>query len=498
MKFRTKIKLSYIILAIVPILAMNITLLTTGSTQINMVEEQFGIDNIELKSLSNPPRLYNKITEKEYQTLITTIHQDIKLLESSDYLHTFNQQLQKKHSFLVLRKEDTFIYNGGNLPDDVLNSLPIWQNKQVSTNDSLSNSFIYEDSKYLIKQINFVFSDKENGCIYLMTTLEQLTPQVETILLKIIISIIVIVILSSILISLWIYHSIMKPIRQLTDATRRISNGDLDFTIASDDKDEFGDLCNDFEAMRKRLKESAETSMTEELEHRELLSNISHDLKTPITAIKGYVEGIMDGVADSPEKMDRYIKTIYNKANDMDRLIGELTLYSEIDTNRIPYHFEKVNVHSYFEDCVEELTIELSAKNIQLHYFNSVDKDSIIIADVEQMKRVINNIVSNSVKYISNKPGTLNIRILDDNDFIHIEIEDNGKGIATKDLPFIFDRFYRTDASRNSNQGGSGIGLSIVKKIIDVHGGTIWATSELNIGTTMHIILRKYIEPAEL
>lgn len=203
----------------------------------------------------------------------------------------------------------------------------------------------------------------------------------------------------------------------------------------------------------------------------------------------------MDGVADTPEKMEKYIRTIYNKANDMDKLIGELTVYSKIDTNRIPYNFKKVNVDEYFADCAEEISVELEAKNIRLNYFNYVDKSTIIIADPEQLKRVINNIVSNSVKYIGNKQGALNIRINDENDFIHVEIEDNGKGISQRDLPYIFDRFYRTDASRNSNQGGSGIGLAIVKKIIEVHGGKIWATSKENTGTIMHFIMRKYYEP---
>ena len=89
----------------------------------------------------------------------------------------------------------------------------------------------------------------------------------------------------------------------------------------------------------------------------------------------------------------------------------------------------------------------------------------------------------------------MNIRINDDYDFIHVEIEDYGKGIATKDLPYIFDRFYRTDVSRNSNQGGSGIGLAIVKKIIEVHGGKIWANSKIDTGSKMHFIIRKYVEP---
>ena len=137
----------------------------------------------------------------------------------------------------------------------------------------------------------------------------------------------------------------------------------------------------------------------------------------------------------------------------------------------------------------------MESRNISLNYFNYTDKDTIIIADPEQLKRVINNIVSNSVKYIDKKKGALNIRINDENDFIHVEIEDNGKGIEQKDLPKIFDRFYRTDHSRNSKQGGSGIGLAISRKIIEMHGGRIWATSKLGTGTTIHFIIRKYYEP---
>src|SRR5699024_3138381 len=131
---------------------------------------------------------------------------------------------------------------------------------------------------------------------------------------------------------------------------------------------------------------------------------------------------------------------------------------------------------------VEELSIELEEQNIELAYFNYVDENVQVIADAEQIKRVINNIVSNSIKYIDKPKGYINIRVKDVGDFIQVEIEDNGKGIATKDLPLIFNRFYRTDASRNSSKGGSGIGLSIVKKIIEDHGGKVWATSKENTG----------------
>lgn len=308
------------------------------------------------------------------------------------------------------------------------------------------------------------------------------------------ISAFVILISVALVVGLWVYRSIAVPLVKLKKATQNIKEGNLDFVLDVEGKDEFSELCQDFEEMRRRLKESTEEKSLIEKENRELISNISHDLKTPITAVKGYVEGIMDGVADTPEKMDRYVRTIYNKTNEMDHLINELTFYSKIDTSRIPYTFNKLNVEDYFEDCSEEVGLELETRGIELVYANYVEKDVMVIADGEQIRRVIHNIISNAIKYMDKPKGIIQIRIKDVGDFIQIEIEDNGKGIGPKDLPYIFDRFYRTDVSRNSSKGGSGIGLSIVKKILEDHGGKVWATSRLGIGTIMYFVLRKYQE----
>ena len=304
----------------------------------------------------------------------------------------------------------------------------------------------------------------------------------------------VILIFTSVSIGLWIYRSVAAPLVKLRKATQNIKEGNLDFVLEVDGTDEFAELCRDFEEMRRRLKESAEEKVLLDKENKELISNISHDLKTPITAVKGYVEGIMDGVPDTPEKMDRYVRTIYNKTNEMDHLINELTFYSKIDTNRIPYTFSKLNVDDYFSDCAEEVGLELETRGIQLYYANYVEKDVLVIADGEQIRRVIHNIISNAIKYMDKPKGVIQIRVKDVGDFIQVEIEDNGKGIASKDLTYIFDRFYRTDVSRNSSKGGSGIGLSIVRKILEDHGGKVWATSREGIGTIMYFVLRKYQE----
>ena len=308
------------------------------------------------------------------------------------------------------------------------------------------------------------------------------------------ISAFIILISVALVVGLWVYRSIAVPLVKLKKATQNIKEGNLDFVLDVEGNDEFSELCQDFEEMRRRLKESTEEKNLIEKENKELISNISHDLKTPITAVKGYIEGIMDGVADTPEKMDRYVRTIYNKTNEMDHLINELTFYSKIDTNRIPYTFSKLNVEDYFADCAEEVGLELETRGIELVYANYVEKDVMVIADGEQIRRVIHNIISNAIKYMDKPKGIIQIRIKDVGDFIQIEIEDNGKGIGPKDLPYIFDRFYRTDVSRNSSKGGSGIGLSIVKKILEDHGGKVWATSRLGIGTIMYFVLRKYQE----
>jgi signal transduction histidine kinase len=274
-------------------------------------------------------------------------------------------------------------------------------------------------------------------------------------------------------------------------ATDHIKEGDLNYSVAVDNRDEIGQLCNDFEAMRIRLKKLINDRLQYEEDIKELISNISHDIKTPLTAIKGYSEGLLDGVADNAKKQDKYLRTIYMKANDMSALVDELAYYTKIDSNTIPYTYSDIILVDYFEDCVEDLRLELEVSNIKLVYENSVDPNVRVIADAEQLKRVIHNIIGNSVKYMDKQDGIINIRIIDSGEFIQVDIKDNGAGIDEDDIPFIFDRFYRADASRSTKTGGSGLGLAIAKKVIEDHLGEIRATAKKNEGTTISFTLKK-------
>ena len=348
----------------------------------------------------------------------------------------------------------------------------------------------------LVRQLDFSFPDGAQGSLFIVMRIMGLIS--GKFLSGLFVSMLTILVFTAFLLTRWLESSIFTPISAINIAMNNIRDGNFTYTLSTGEEGEIGDLYRNYEDMRLRLKESADEKLEREKQNRELISNISHDLKTPITSIKGYVEGLMDGVANTPEKQDKYIRTIYNKANDMNTLINELTLYSQIDNDKIPYNFHRMNVADYFGDCVEEIGMDMESRGITLNYSNMVSPDTQIIADPEQMKRVINNIIGNSVKYMDKPDGKIDIRIMDEQDSIRVEIEDNGKGIAAKDLPNIFDRFYRTDESRNSAQGGSGIGLSIVRKVIEDHGGYVWATSREGEGTCVHFVIRKYHETSDM
>ena len=458
MKLRSKLIVTFLILILVPVLFTTAAFFLFGHYQMNAVKRLYGLENVTYETLSNTTAMLSRITRETYESMRETARTDPDEFGDSGYLAAVNANLETRYSFLAVRKDGSFTYVGDEEDQtELLESLPEYGTHDADQDQDMG-IYIGGNLQALVRQLDFRFTDGAEGSAFIVTSISSMLPEVESLIMDVVMVLAMILIFTSMILTAWIYKSIVTPIHHLQVATKKITDGNLDFEMPAGG------------------------------------SNISHDLKTPITAVKGYVEGLMDGVADTPEKQEKYIRTIYNKANDMERLINELTFYSKIDTNRIPYHFDRINVNDYFADCVEELSIELEEQNIELAYFNYVDENVQVIADAEQIKRVINNIVSNSIKYIDKPKGYINIRVKDVGDFIQVEIEDNGKGIATKDLPLIFNRFYRTDASRNSSKGGSGIGLSIVKKIIEDHGGKVWATSKENTGTVMYFVLRKYQE----
>lgn len=488
---KNRVVMSFLVLTITPVILTAIITVVTLRMQTNKARQQYGVE-ASFESLYDNARMLSEMVNDVYQEIEEVAKETPEQLEDKAYLNQLNEKLRRKRGFLAVRKENEIFYNGATSISDpvLLEDLPPYGDS-AETDFSL---MLGSNGRYLVRKIDVRFEDAAKGSIFLIVNQNQLNPTMKSWLFTMILMIILLLILTSSLVSFWIYRSVITPVNSLKQAAREIRDGNLDFSVQKSGLAEMDDLCSDFEEMRLRLKESAEEKMKNDQDSKELISNISHDLKTPITAVKGYCEGIIDGVADTPEKMDRYIRTIYNKTIEMDRLINELTLYSKINTNKIPYTFTKIHINEYFADCVEDLKLELQAKQVEFASFDYLTEDCIVIADAEQLSRVINNIISNAVKYMNKPKKLINMRLRDVGDFVQLEIEDNGKGIAQKDLPQIFERFYRTDASRNSARGGSGIGLSIVRKIVEDHGGKVWATSKEDVGTTMFVVLRKYQE----
>lgn len=492
LKLKTRLVVAFIIITVIPLTLIFGVVTGLNSYQRNAFRKAYNLtDQVDLIS-GNTIQIFSRLTSPEVKEIGQLIQSDTGQLGNKEYLDKLNSGLSRKYAYVIVRKGDNLIFDGNShITQGLYSQLPKYEEIDSTLDGAM---YLDGESQHLVKQIDFLFPDGGQGSVFIVSNIDGLLPEIKIMMWEMLFAGIMIIVFTDAILMMWVYRSVISPLGRLEVATKKIRDGNLDFSLEIEEDDEIGQLCQDFEEMRIRLKESAEEKVQYDKENKELISNISHDLKTPITAIKGYVEGIMDGVASSPEKLDRYIRTIYNKANDMDKLIDELTFYSKIDTNKIPYTFTKISVSNYFRDCVDEVGLEMEARNIELGYFNYVDEDVVIIADAEQLRRVINNIVSNSVKYMDKRNGIINIRIKDVGDFIQVGIEDNGKGISAKDLPNIFDRFYRTDSSRNSSQGGSGIGLSIVKKIIEDHGGRIWASSKEGIGTEIHFVLRKYQE----
>lgn len=489
MKFKTRLQITFITIIVLPLVLTAMAFCLIGAFLMNAQQGYSSLQEVDYSLMTEPFQSFTNTADMTYEEILRQAEADMSKLENLEYLQSINDGISKKSAYILVRKNDEIYYTGNqDAAKRIFNSLPEYDEEML---DKDSGYYFNSFNKY-VKQYDFRFKDGGQGSIFIITKMNALIS--KQLLIDMFIAIVLILVFTGIMLTQWIQKSVFRPVDELNVAMQKIKEGNFDYMLQTDVAGEIGDLYRNYEDMRLRLKETTEENKQHEKQNKELVSNISHDLKTPITAIKGYVEGIMDGVADTPEKMDKYIRTIYNKAMDMDRLINELTIYSGIDNNRIPYNFHRINVADYFGDCVEEVGLDLESKNIALDYTDLVPPDTIIIADPEQMKKVINNIISNSVKYMDKPHGKIDIRILDEVDAIQVEIEDNGKGIAQKDLPKIFERFYRTDASRNSAQGGSGIGLSIVKKIIEDHGGYIWATSKEGEGTCIHFVIRKYKE----
>jgi signal transduction histidine kinase len=347
------------------------------------------------------------------------------------------------------------------------------------------------NNRFTVNSYAITFSDQSNGTVYILSDLNSFFENVKKFFPLLVLSLFVVIGLTNGILTFLVSRSIIKPLYALKQAAEEIKVGNLDHEVKLKRKDEIGQLGEAFEEMRCRLNESIHLQLQYEENRKELISNISHDLKTPITGIKACVEGIQDGIADTELKRDKYMSMIAKKTEEMDRLIDELFLYSKLDLKQVPFNLEPLELATYLRDCVEELRLDLRMEGITIDFNYTGDRPILVMADRKNLHRIVMNIMDNSLKYMNKISKEIQIELFDDEEEATVKIADNGSGIENAALPHIFDRFYREDPSRNTATGGSGLGLAIVKQIMEGHGGKVWAESSPGIGTSIYFTLQK-------
>jgi signal transduction histidine kinase len=374
-----------------------------------------------------------------------------------------------------------------------MNKIDIEKCLEAAREKTINKSIEINRVSYIIEAIDLKLNDDISESVVLLVPFEGDKDLFGKFVILILITFIGSFVTTNAFMSYSFTKRILIPIALLKKATSEISNGNLNCEIIEDGDEEIKELCADFELMRIQLKDSINMKMKYDDNRKMLVSSISHDLKTPITSIKGYVEGILDGVANTPQKIDSYLKTIYSKAEHIDGMIDDLLLYSKLDLNQLPFNFEKTDIIDYFNYCVYESQPELEKLNIKIEFNNMLKNTPFVMIDRERMRRVIMNIIDNSRKYMDKSQGLITLSLRETSSSIIIELRDNGSGINSSDTNRIFERFYRGDSSRGAVKG-SGLGLAIAKQVIEGHKGRIWAVSHGDDGTSIMISLAKLTE----
>lgn len=300
---------------------------------------------------------------------------------------------------------------------------------------------------------------------------------------------IVLILLLGIVLTKKLSRYILQPLAQLQFATNEIKHGNLHNEITSSTHDEFGELCDNFEDMRKQLVTSDKLQKQYETQRKEMIAGISHDISTPLTSMQGYVNALLDGIADTPEKQHHYLEIIQTKTMLMNELVESLFLLSKLDMGEEPIQMSPTNIANYLYEWISQEQTKYQERGLTLHYNQEDAQQPLVQLDPLLFVRVLHNLCENSIKYRKTDHGNMKINLTSTTRDCILTLQDDGIGASKEDIKHLFERFYRADPSRTSKIKGNGLGLSITKHIIEQMGGSIWADGEYGSGLCIHITL---------
>lgn len=283
---------------------------------------------------------------------------------------------------------------------------------------------------------------------------------------------------------------IYKRIKPIYKTIQNISQSEEKLLDDIEDRDIIEYVQND--VMHWARKKTREISQLRQLERyrREFLGDVSHELKTPIFNIQGYILTLLDGGLEDKQINRLYLERTEKSVNRMISIVNDLESISRLESGELTLNSTRFNIIKLIEEVFEEFEIRARKRKMKLKFARLHDKSIFVKADRERILEVVNNLIGNSIKY-GKEAGYAEVSFLDMEENIMIEISDNGIGISEKDLPRIFERFFRTDKSRSREMGGTGLGLAIVKHIIEAHNQTISVQSKIDKGTSFTFTLRK-------
>ena len=289
---------------------------------------------------------------------------------------------------------------------------------------------------------------------------------------------IVVIVLLNLAFTRYQVKQLLQPVEELTEAAQRVERGELSQPLNYGKQDEFTAVFTAFDHMQEHLLAEREKNAAYERARTDLVSGISHDLRTPLTSVKGYLKGLRDGVANTPEKQRQYVDIAYRKACDMDVLLQRLFYFSKMETGALPIFLERADLGEFVRKFAVEAGRELAEKGGTVEVRGAPAPHPVRI-DTEQMIRVLSNLTNNAVQYAGAEPLALTLTVWRERDRERLRFADNGQGVPEDQLPHLFEQFWRGDQARTSRGGeGSGLGLYIVKYIIEAHGGTVTARND--------------------
>ncbi|WP_315071516.1 HAMP domain-containing sensor histidine kinase [uncultured Clostridium sp.] len=473
MTIKKRLFISNLLMLVIPAI---LSLIMVGGTILGVMEIMGEHDPNEKFFYESMDKI-NKITNKWSENM--------NLDQMKTDIDKFNEKNKDNNISLSIYEGQELLYPSSTLEDtSILNTALSKDGNHMFIMDNIA---VYKErvDKYniVIEDTDFTHHNKEDDKAY--------DRMIFTLGVVMFFVVIAIILLTNRFLTRFVFKRIITPLETLVYGVHQIRDGNLDFHIDYNEKDEFEEICSDFNEMAQRLLDSVKARQKDEANRKELIAGISHDLRTPLTSIKAYVEGLETGVASTPETQKRYLDTIKNKTSDLEHIVSQLFLFSKLDVGEFPLYLEKVDIGKELSNITVNLSEEYKEKGLVIKMMQNV-KDICIQADIVQLRNAVINVLENSVKYKNKEQGQMKISCEDKDNYVVIRLEDNGPGVSSEALEKLFDVFYRTDPSRSNPSKGSGLGLSITAKILEQLGGSVKAENVAEGGLAIIMILPKY------